>query len=98
MKKILVAGATGYLGMHIVKNLAERGISTTALVRNASKINNLELPITVLEAEVTKPSTLENCCRGIDVVISSVGITKQTDGLSYMDVDYQANLNLLNEA
>jgi uncharacterized protein YbjT (DUF2867 family) len=31
-------------------------------------------------------------------VISSVGITRQKDGLTYMDVDYQANLNLLNEA
>ena len=31
-------------------------------------------------------------------VISTVGITKQKDGLTYMDVDYQANLNLLEEA
>jgi uncharacterized protein YbjT (DUF2867 family) len=31
-------------------------------------------------------------------VISSIGITKQKDGLTYMDVDYQANINLLDEA
>lgn len=98
MNKILVAGATGYLGMHIVKNLTEKKINTTALVRNPSKLNDLKLPITVLKAEVTNPSTLKNCCENIDVVISSLGITKQTDGLSYMDVDFQANLNLLNEA
>ena len=98
MNKILVAGSTGYLGMHIVKNLAEKKINTTALARNPSKFNDLKLPITVLKAEVTNPSTLKNCCENIDVVISSLGITKQTDGLSYMDVDFQANLNLLNEA
>src|SRR5699024_8434669 len=28
----------------------------------------------------------------------TVGITKQKDGLTYMDVDYQANLNLLKDA
>jgi uncharacterized protein YbjT (DUF2867 family) len=98
VNKILVAGSTGYLGMHIVKNLAEKKINTTALARNPSKFNDLKLPITVLKAEVTNPSTLKNCCENIDVVISSLGITKQADGLSYMDVDFQANLNLLNEA
>ena len=36
--------------------------------------------------------------QGVDVVISTVGITRQKDGLTYMAVDYRANLNLLNEA
>lgn len=34
----------------------------------------------------------------MDTVFSSVGITRHKDSLSYMDVDYQANMNLLNEA
>ena len=33
-----------------------------------------------------------------DLVISSVGITRQRDGLTYKDVDLQANANLLEEA
>jgi len=99
MEKILVVGATGYLGKYIVKNLAERNFNTTVLVRNPTKFENFGIPVNrLLQAEVTNQSTLINCCDGIDVVISSLGITRQTDGLSYMDVDYQANLNLLNEA
>jgi len=35
---------------------------------------------------------------GADLVVSCLGITRQTDGLSYWEVDYQANLNLLQEA
>jgi uncharacterized protein YbjT (DUF2867 family) len=35
---------------------------------------------------------------GVDLVVSSLGITRQTDGLGYREVDYQANLNLLREA
>lgn len=99
MEKILVAGATGYLGKHVVKNLVEQNFNTTALVRNPMKFEAFGTPVDKLvQAEVTNQSTLENCCDGIDIVISTLGITTQTDGLTYMDVDYQANLNLLNEA
>lgn len=52
----------------------------------------------VITAELTNPSSIKGCCEKMDVVISTVGITKQKDGLSYMDVDYQANMNLLEEA
>ena len=96
MDKILVAGATGYLGMYIVQNLLEREICTTVLVRDPLKFKDLKQQVTIIEAEVTNPSSLLNCCDGIDVVISTLGITKQKDGLSYMEVDFQANLNLLN--
>ena len=35
---------------------------------------------------------------GMDLVVSALGMTRQADGLSYRDVDYGANLNLLREA
>jgi len=98
MNRVLVAGATGYLGKHIVKNLVDRAFNTTAIIRTASKFIELDSPVKVLRAEVTEAQTLKNSCDGIDIVISTIGITRQADGLSYMDVDYQANLNLLNEA
>jgi len=99
MEKILVAGASGYLGKYIVKNLVERNFNTTALVRNSTKFETFGIPVnSLVQAEVTNKSTLGNCCDGIDIVISTLGITRQTDGLCYMDVDYQGNLNLLNEA
>ena len=99
MEKILVAGATGYLGKYIVQNLVERKFNTTVLVRNPAKFETFGIPVDrLVQAEVTNQSSLMNCCDGIDIVISTVGITKQSDGFSYMDVDFQANLNLLNEA
>ena len=48
--------------------------------------------------EITDPNSLSGICKEIDIVFSSVGITKQKDGLTYMDVDYQGNVNLLEEA
>jgi uncharacterized protein YbjT (DUF2867 family) len=99
MKKIVLAGATGYLGSHILKELKDQKYTVRAIIRNAEKLKKINADVDeVVEAELTKPQSLLNCCDGIDTVITSVGITRQKDGLTYMDVDYQANLNLLNEA
>jgi len=93
-----LAGATGYLGRYIAAELLKQKYATKVVIRNTSKVfydvNSFEIGI----AEVTKPKTLIDIMKDIDAVISTVGITKQKDGLSYMDVDYQANVNLLNEA
>jgi uncharacterized protein YbjT (DUF2867 family) len=48
--------------------------------------------------EVTDPASLAGVCEDVDTVFSSIGITKQKDNLTYMDVDYQGNRNLLEEA
>jgi uncharacterized protein YbjT (DUF2867 family) len=99
MKKVLVAGATGYLGRYLIKVLKKENYWIRALTRNRTKLDDLKHHIDeIFEAEVTKPVTLNNICNDIDVVISSVGITRQKDGFTYMDVDYQANVNLLQEA
>ena len=99
MKKILLAGATGYLGSFILKELEVHEYKIRIITRNKNKLTDYNRSKTeVIEAEVTKPETLNNICEGIDTLISTVGITNQKDGLTYMDVDYRANLNLLNEA
>ena len=98
MQQILVAGSTGYLGKFILQNLVAKNIRPVALARNPAKLEQFQPDITIFEAEATHAPSLINCCNGVDVVISSIGITKQQDNLSYMDVDYQANLNLLAEA
>lgn len=96
---ILLAGATGYLGSYLLKALIENQNQVLTIVRNPNKLkNNNENFLEVKQAEVTKPDTLRDICKGIDTIISAIGITRQKDGLTYMDVDYQANMNLLEEA
>ncbi len=99
MKKVLVAGATGYLGRYLIKELKKRRHWVRALARDKSKLVDIKSHIDeIVEAEVTNPVTLNGICNGIDAVISSIGITRQKDGLSFMDVDYQGNKNLLEKA
>ena len=96
--KILLAGATGYLGTFITKELVEKEYDVKIIVRNKEKVDLQAQNLTILEAQVTQPETLEGVCKNIDVVISTVGITRQKDGLTYMDVDFQSNVNLIDEA
>lgn len=99
MHRILLAGATGYLGGYIAKELVKRCYPVRALVRSPEKLkpNNIEVT-EMCQAEITQPESIKDSCKNIDVVISTVGITRQEDGLTYMDVDYHANMNLLFEA
>lgn len=93
---ILVAGASGYLGSHIVTQLLKTSHEITALARSVDR-----LPAGAyrkIEADVTNRVHLQGVMKGVDVVITTIGITRQKDGLTYMDVDYQANKNLMDEA
>lgn len=97
MKTVLVAGATGYLGRYLCAEYARRGWYVTALVRSRARASDLTAD-QLVEAEATVPATLQGIMEGADLVVSALGITRQADRLSYRDVDYQANLNLLLEA
>ena len=98
MEKVLVAGATGYLGQHLVKELKKRNYWIRVLIRKESQKELFEEVDDFYIGEVTQPDTLINICENIDWVFSSIGITRQKDGMTYMDVDYHGNSNLLNEA
>lgn len=96
---VLLAGATGYLGSYIAKALVDENIHAKLITRSINKLAYLESKtVKIIKAEVTNPDSLKGICEGVTTVISTVGITRQKDGLTYMDVDYQANLNVLNEA
>lgn len=97
--KVLLAGATGYLGSHLAKAMLRQQMDFKAIARNPQKLSALGVPADqIIEAQLTDKQSLRGICSGFDAVISTVGITRQKDGLSYMDVDYQANKNLLEEA
>lgn len=96
MKRILVAGATGYLGGFVGREFKLRGYFVRALARALEKHNHLKPePDEIVIGEVTRPESLAHVCDDIDIVFSSIGITRQKDKLTFQDVDYQGNKNLL---
>jgi uncharacterized protein YbjT (DUF2867 family) len=108
LKSVLVAGATGYLGKFVVKAFKEQGYYVRVLTRNEGRLHETG-PFTapaltkndyddVFVGEITKPETLAGIMDGIDLVFSSVGISRQRDGLTFEEVDYQCNKNLIDLA
>ncbi len=107
MQKVLIAGATGYLGRFVVQEFSRRGYWVRALARNPKKLEQsgpfLEPPVIdrineVFTGQVTRPETLQGLCDNIDIVFSSVGLTRQKDKFTFRDVDYQGNKNILDIA
>ena len=94
---VTVVGATGYLGKYVVRELISQGYNTTALARSLNKLNGIE-SVNTKKVDFLNVDTLTGMLAQTDVLISCLGITRQQDGFSYMDVDYQANLNVLEEA
>lgn len=96
---VLIAGSTGYLGRHLIQAYHRAGYRVHALARRPESLVDLDGQIDkIIFAEATKPETLENAFNGVDLIVSALGITRQRDGLTYEDVDYQANQNLLDAA
>ncbi len=67
--KIAVIGATGFVGANIIKELANRNHSVTAISRNVKETDHSH--IHVVSADVTDINKLAEILKGNDVVISA---------------------------
>jgi uncharacterized protein YbjT (DUF2867 family) len=106
-KTVLIAGSTGFLGKHAVKAFKQRGYRVRALTRSRERLGEPG-PFTapavadsvdeIFLGEITKPETLDGLMDGVDCVFSSIGISRQRDGLTFEQIDHQANRLLVNLA
>jgi uncharacterized protein YbjT (DUF2867 family) len=101
--RILVAGASGYLGHHIVEELSARDCRVRALIRDPNKSGLLHgveqtLAIDLLDAHAQLSDALD----GVDVVVSAAGqpctLKRIADRRSFRQVDPQINHVLLDAA
>ncbi|HPT17171.1 MAG TPA: NAD(P)H-binding protein, partial [Kiritimatiellia bacterium] len=96
---LLIAGAGGVLGRELVRQALARGDHVGALVLRRGEIRIIEHPrLRIIEADVTQPGQIQGICKGFDQVISCIGITRIKGKLTHEAVDYQGNLNLLEDA
>lgn len=96
---VLVVGATGYLGRHIVAHLRQSGYPVRALARNPDQLAaEKERGVDVFAGQVTRPETLTGLCDGISAVVSTLGVRSLARKPTPWEVDYQGNLNVLTAA
>lgn len=102
---VVVAGATGYVGRHVVTALDAQGYRVRALVRSQRRaeapgaFNAPSLSGHVAEWRIVDyrdPVTLRDVCRGASRVVSALGVTRQK--ASPWDIDFLGNLRVLEDA
>mmetsp|Transcript_35985 Transcript_35985/g.44677 ORF Transcript_35985/g.44677 Transcript_35985/m.44677 type:complete len:310 (+) Transcript_35985:75-1004(+) len=99
--RVLVCGATGYLGGFVCSELHHRGHSVCALSRKPEDELPEELRRNVdrvVVAKATRRDDLVGLCKGIDVVFSCLGNHTLKRSPSVWEVDEQANINILDAA
>ena len=70
---VLVAGATGYLGSHVCRELKGRGHTVRALVRRPEQRAAVQaFSDEVAVAQVTNAATLRGITDGVEAVFSSI--------------------------
>lgn len=78
IESVLLIGGTGFLGSHIARRLAARGLHVSIPTRRRERAKHLILlpTVTVVEADVHDDATLARLCDGQDGVVSLVGVLK----------------------
>ena len=72
---VLVTGATGFVGGHLVDALLASGHTVSALVRNPSKAHDLaHRGVTIIAGDLDRSDGLANACQGQSVVYHLAGL------------------------
>lgn len=92
--KILVAGATGSIGLHVINTAIVLGHQPVALVRNRRKVKSLPPSADVFYGDVSMPETLTEIAKDIDAVIFTLGSDGQ-GRIGARAIDYGGVRNVL---
>ncbi|MFH1919756.1 MAG: NAD-dependent epimerase/dehydratase family protein [Planctomycetota bacterium] len=77
MARVLVTGASGFIGSHLVAALVARGDCVTALVRKTSCLDRLEsLGVSLARGDVTDPASLQRAVADQSVVYHLAGLIR----------------------
>lgn len=75
--RVLVTGATGFLGSHVARRLVERGDDVRVLVRATSDRSRLRrLELDYAEGDVTDAASVERAMEGIDLVFHCAAVVE----------------------
>lgn len=100
---VFVAGATGFLGSEICRQLTAKNMNVKGLVRTTSDPNKVaqlkESGVETTSGDLKDMSSLENSLHGVSAVISTVSSTlSRKEGDTIQTVDEEGQINLINAA
>lgn len=98
--RVLVTGASGFLGSHIAEQLSQAGQTVRALVRKTSNRKFLESLSNVEFAEGTieDRDSVERAMEGVDAIIHSAGIVKARNEDEFHATNVRGTANMIEAA
>lgn len=99
MSKILITGASGFIGSFIVEEAIKRGMETWAAVRKTSSRKYLtDERIHFIELDLSSEDHLKEELKGhdFDYVVHAAGVTKCLHASDFEKVNTQGTINLVN--
>lgn len=97
----LVTGATGFIGSHIARKLAERGEKVKVLLRKTSKTKNIDdLDVTKVYGDILDIDSLKEAMKGCQTLFHSAGFVsfKKSDYKKMEDINVIGARNVLTAA
>lgn len=99
---VLITGATGYIGRHLVTRLVAQGEQPRCLVRDVARAQNLlGDQVELAQGATTSPETLPAALSGSDTVIHAAFLTadrKQSPQNRYWETNVNGTANLVKAA
>lgn len=75
MERVLITGATGFVGHHLAKRLVAEGASVRALARPTSSTTRLAaMGVDLAQGDIEDPATLPAAMKGIDTLYHVAGL------------------------
>jgi nucleoside-diphosphate-sugar epimerase/predicted dehydrogenase len=98
--KVLVTGANGFLGSHLVSALSRCGAQVVALVRDSGRSPHfMDQQADILLGDLRKPETLAAAMKGVDTLIHCAAITTNKARWSeHEDINIKGTENVLEAA
>jgi nucleoside-diphosphate-sugar epimerase len=96
MARVLVTGASGFIGLTLVEALLARGNDVRCLVRAKSAVDRFKpLGVELANGNVIDPDALPAATAGVDVVYHLAGITKASSRREYYRVNGDGVRNVI---
>ena len=98
MKKVLVTGAGGFIGSHVIEELLKENIEVRALIRPGESLTNLKgMEIEQVEGDILDKSVVLKAMAGVDTVFHLAAIYSiwMRDWSRIYEVNIQGTQNVL---